>query len=144
LRRPRRLLRLPPLLAAHRVGRVSAKHSRRAMPPRSRRTTCAPRPPRPPRPPRHSPVFRQPPARRFLPPLTSAPRPAQDGRAAVLTVPAIRKRIVLATQIRQKEGVFYFVAFPAEEILERVRFISRFYGDGEQIAPEAVPEKDDV
>jgi DGQHR domain-containing protein len=51
---------------------------------------------------------------------------------------------VLSTQIRQKEGVFYFVAFPAEEVLERVRFISRFYGEGEQIAPEAVPEGDDV
>jgi len=51
---------------------------------------------------------------------------------------------VLATQIRQKEGVFYFVAFPAEDVLERVRFISRFYGDGMQIAPEEVPEHDDV
>ena len=51
---------------------------------------------------------------------------------------------MLATQIRQKDGVFYFVAFPAEEVLERVRFISRFYGDGEQITPEDVPEDDDV
>ena len=51
---------------------------------------------------------------------------------------------MLATQIRQKEGVFYFVAFPAEEVLERVRFISRYYGEGEQIPPEEVPEGDDV
>jgi DGQHR domain-containing protein len=51
---------------------------------------------------------------------------------------------VLATQIRQKDGVFYFVAFPAEDVLERVRFISRFYGDGMQIAPEVAPEGDDV
>ena len=51
---------------------------------------------------------------------------------------------MLATQIRQKEGVFYFVAFPAEDVLERVRFISRFYDVGEQIAPESVPEGDDV
>ena len=51
---------------------------------------------------------------------------------------------MLATQIRQKDGVFYFVAFPAEDVLERVRFISRFYGVGEQIAPEEVPEGDDV
>jgi DGQHR domain-containing protein len=51
---------------------------------------------------------------------------------------------MLATQIRQKDGVFYFVAFPAEEVLDRVRFISRFYGDGEQIAPEDVPEEDEV
>jgi DGQHR domain-containing protein len=51
---------------------------------------------------------------------------------------------MLATQIRQKDGVFYFVAYPAEDILERVRFISRFYGEGQQIAPEEVPEGDDV
>jgi DGQHR domain-containing protein len=51
---------------------------------------------------------------------------------------------VLATRIQQKDGVFYFVAFPAQDVLERVRFISRFYGDGVQIAPEPVPEGDDV
>jgi DGQHR domain-containing protein len=51
---------------------------------------------------------------------------------------------VLATRIQQKDGVFYFVAFPAQDVLERVRFISRFYGDGMQIAPEEVPEGDDV
>jgi len=51
---------------------------------------------------------------------------------------------MLATQIRQKDGVFYFVAFPAEDVLDRVRFISRFYGDGAQIAPEEVPEEDEV
>jgi DGQHR domain-containing protein len=51
---------------------------------------------------------------------------------------------VLATQIRQKDGLFYFVAFPAEDVLQRVRFISRFYGEGMQIAPEAPPENDEV
>ena len=52
---------------------------------------------------------------------------------------------MLATQIRQKDGVFYFAAIPAPEVLERVRFISRFYGEaGEQIAPEEAPEGDDV
>jgi DGQHR domain-containing protein len=51
---------------------------------------------------------------------------------------------VLATQIRQKDSVFYFVAYPAEDLLEKVMFISRFYGEGEQIAPEDVPEDDDV
>jgi DGQHR domain-containing protein len=51
---------------------------------------------------------------------------------------------MLATQIRQKDGVFYFVAFPAEEVLERVHFISRYYGDGEQIAPEEVAQEDEV
>ena len=51
---------------------------------------------------------------------------------------------MLATQIRQKDGMFYFVAYAAEDILERVRFISRYYGEGAQIAPDEVPESDDV
>src|SRR6516225_7095080 len=51
---------------------------------------------------------------------------------------------MIATQIRQKEAVFYFVAYPSEELLTRVRFISRFYDEGEQIKPEEVPAEDDV
>ena len=51
---------------------------------------------------------------------------------------------MLATQIRQKDGVFYFVAFAAEDVLERVRFISRFYGEGMQIPAEEVPAGDEV
>ena len=42
-----------------------------------------------------------------------------------------------ATQIRQKDGVFYFVSYPAKDLLAKVRFISRFYGEGEEIAPSA-------
>jgi DGQHR domain-containing protein len=49
-----------------------------------------------------------------------------------------------ATQIRQKDGVFYFVNYPAKELLGKVRFISRFYGDGEEIAPSRVSEDDDI
>ena len=49
-------------------------------------------------------------------------------------------KAMLATQIRQKDGVFYFAALPAPEVLARVRFISRFYGEGgDQIAPEGAP-----
>ena len=51
---------------------------------------------------------------------------------------------MIATQIRQKEAVFYFVAYPSEELLTRVRFISRFYDEGEQIAPEQISAEDDV
>jgi DGQHR domain-containing protein len=51
---------------------------------------------------------------------------------------------MIATQIRQKDAVFYFVAYPSEELLTRVRFISRFYDEGEQIAPEEVSAEDDV
>jgi DGQHR domain-containing protein len=51
---------------------------------------------------------------------------------------------MLATQIRQKDAVFYFVAYPAEDLLQKVRFISRYYGEGEQIAPEKVLETDEI
>lgn len=51
---------------------------------------------------------------------------------------------MLATQVRQKDGVFYFVSYPAEDLLERVRFISRFYSEGETLAAEAVDASDDV
>ncbi len=51
---------------------------------------------------------------------------------------------MLATQVRQKDSVFYFVAYPAEDLLDRVRFISRFYAEGEKIAPEETPEDDEV
>jgi DGQHR domain-containing protein len=51
---------------------------------------------------------------------------------------------MLATQVRQKDSVYYFVAYPADELLEKIRFISRFYGEGEQIAPEAAPDNDEI
>lgn len=51
---------------------------------------------------------------------------------------------MLATQIRQKDGIFYFVSYPAEELLRKVRFISRFYGEGEQIAPDEVQAHDEI
>ena len=51
---------------------------------------------------------------------------------------------MIATQIRQKDAVFYFAAYPSEELLTKVRFISRFYGEGEEIRPEEVPAEDDV
>ena len=51
---------------------------------------------------------------------------------------------MLATRIRQKDGIFYFVSYPAKEILDKVRFISRFYGEDEQIAPQSVPQSDEI
>src|SRR5256885_13191274 len=51
---------------------------------------------------------------------------------------------MMATQIRQKDAIFYFVAYPSEALLDKVRFISRFYDEGEQIQPEEVAEADDV
>lgn len=51
---------------------------------------------------------------------------------------------MLATQVRQKDSVFYFVSYPAEDLLEKVRFISRYYGEAEQIAPEEPPPGDEI
>src|SRR5215468_9515392 len=51
---------------------------------------------------------------------------------------------MIATQIRQKDAVFYFAAYPSIELLTKVRFISRFYDEGEQIAPEELAADDDV
>jgi hypothetical protein len=52
---------------------------------------------------------------------------------------------MIATQIRQKDSVFYFASYPSEQLLTRVRFISRFYDEeGGTIAPEQIAEEDDV
>jgi DGQHR domain-containing protein len=51
---------------------------------------------------------------------------------------------MLATQVRQKDSVFYFASYPADDLLEKVRFISRYYGEGEQIAPEQPPDGDEI
>jgi DGQHR domain-containing protein len=51
---------------------------------------------------------------------------------------------VQATQIRQKDGIFYFVSYRAKDLLGKVRFISRFYGEGEEIAPSRIAEDDDI
>jgi DGQHR domain-containing protein len=49
-----------------------------------------------------------------------------------------------ATQIRQKDGIFYFAGYRAKDLLGKVRFISRFYGDGEEIAAARISQDDDV
>jgi len=52
---------------------------------------------------------------------------------------------MLATQVRQKDSVFYFAAYPAEDLLERVRFITRFYAEGERsLAPDEAEADDEV
>ena len=52
---------------------------------------------------------------------------------------------MLATQIRQKDSVFYFCAYPADDILDKVRFISRFYAEGEpSLAGDEVDAADEV
>jgi DGQHR domain-containing protein len=52
---------------------------------------------------------------------------------------------VLATQIRQKDGVFYFCAYPSEDLLDKVRFISRFYAEGAPSLPgDEIEASDEV
>jgi DGQHR domain-containing protein len=51
---------------------------------------------------------------------------------------------MLATRVRQKDSVFYFAAYPAEDLLGKVRFISRFYDEGDRIAAEEVGKDDEV
>src|SRR5262245_66550902 len=48
---------------------------------------------------------------------------------------------MLATRIRQKDGIFYFVSYKGPDVLSRVRFTSRFYFEGERI--EAAADGDD-
>jgi DGQHR domain-containing protein len=40
---------------------------------------------------------------------------------------------MLATQIRQKDGRFYFVSYKAADLLPKVHFTSRYYFEGEQL-----------
>ena len=52
---------------------------------------------------------------------------------------------MIATQIRQKDSLFYFASYPAEKLLAKVRFISRFYDEGGAGIPaEEIPADDDV
>src|SRR6516162_3456900 len=48
---------------------------------------------------------------------------------------------MLATQVRQKDSIFYFAAYPAEDLLDRVRFITRYYAEGER---SLAPDPDEV
>ena len=48
---------------------------------------------------------------------------------------------MLALRMRQKDSEFYFVSYPAEDLLRRVRFETRFYGErGETVGGDASDE----
>ena len=51
---------------------------------------------------------------------------------------------MLATQIRQKDSIFYFGSYRAADLLARVRFISRFFSDEAEIAASKVAESDEI
>lgn len=53
---------------------------------------------------------------------------------------------MISLRMRQKDAEFYFVSYPAEDLLDRVRFVSRFYGErGEAVGgEESRREQDEV
>ena len=51
---------------------------------------------------------------------------------------------MFALRMRQKESEFYFVSYPAAELLKKVRFVTRFYGErGQTIGGEASAKEPD-
>src|SRR3970040_1329506 len=40
--------------------------------------------------------------------------------------------------------MFYFASGPAADVLGKVRFISRYYGEGEEISPQSIPQNDEI
>ena len=52
---------------------------------------------------------------------------------------------MFALRMRQKESEFYFVSYPAEDLLRKVSFVTRFYGErGESIGGDRPKDTDDV
>jgi DGQHR domain-containing protein len=51
---------------------------------------------------------------------------------------------MLATQVNQKDGRFYFVSYKAADLLPKVHFTSRYYFEGEHIEPQEAGVADDV
>ena len=51
---------------------------------------------------------------------------------------------MLATRIRQKDGIFFLGSYPSKEILNKVRFISRYYDEDDLITPQTVPQHDEI
>lgn len=51
---------------------------------------------------------------------------------------------MLATQINQKDGRFYFVSYKAADLLPKVHFTSRYYFEGEAIEATEAGAHDDV
>src|ERR1041384_2211978 len=52
---------------------------------------------------------------------------------------------MLALRMRQKEVEFYFVSYPAEDLLRKVHFLTRFHGErGEAVGGDRPQEPDDI
>ena len=51
---------------------------------------------------------------------------------------------MLATRVKQKESTFYFVAYKTADLLEKVKFTSRYYFEGEELSEARLRQDDDV
>ncbi len=51
---------------------------------------------------------------------------------------------MLATRVHQKDSLFYFISYKATDLLERVRFTSRYAFEGEAIEAEKPKDDDEV
>ena len=51
---------------------------------------------------------------------------------------------MLATRIRQRDGIFYTIAYPVEDLLKKIRFSARFDAEDGSVGGEKVKEGDEV
>ncbi len=51
---------------------------------------------------------------------------------------------MLATRIRQRDGIFYTIAYPAEDLLKKVRFSARFDAEEGSVGGDTVKDGDEV
>jgi len=51
---------------------------------------------------------------------------------------------MLATRVKQKESTFYFVAYKTADLLEKVKFTSRYYFEGEELSEARLRQDDEV
>ncbi|MGH7251845.1 MAG: DGQHR domain-containing protein [Nitrospiraceae bacterium] len=51
---------------------------------------------------------------------------------------------MLATRVKQKESTFYFVSYKAADLLEKVKFTSRYYFEGEELSEARLRQDDEV
>src|SRR2546425_13291301 len=50
---------------------------------------------------------------------------------------------MLATRVKQKESTFYFVAYRTADLLEKVKFTSRYYFEGEELSEGRLRQDDE-
>ena len=51
---------------------------------------------------------------------------------------------MLATRVKQKESIFYFVSYKPADLLEKVKFTSRYFFEGEELSEARLRQDDEV